>query len=109
MDGPRSHRDGADSTSFLVSLTAEAKHPDKSLFRGRGFILAHGLKMHPIMVAKTLQQEPEAADAIVSTPKWRAVRVCMLAPSSLAPVSSFCHLELPAYNQVTSFYINKIK
>lgn len=36
MDGPRSHRDGADSTSFLVSLTAEIKHPDKSCFRGKG-------------------------------------------------------------------------
>ena len=89
MDGPRSHRDGADSTSFLVSLTAEIKHPDKSRFRGKGFILAHGLKMHPIMVAKTLQQEPEAADAIASTPKWRPVSVCMLALSSSAPVSSF--------------------
>lgn len=98
MDGPKSHRDGADGTSFLVSLTAEAKHPDKSLFRGKGFILAHGLKMHHILVAKTLQQELEAADAIVSTPKWKTVSVCMLALSSLTPVSSFCRLELPAYN-----------
>lgn len=95
MDGPRSHRDGADSTSFLVSLTAEIKHPDKSHFRGEGFILAHGLKMHRIMVAKTLQQEPEAADAIVSTPNWSAVSVCIRVLSSSAPVSS---LELPAYN-----------
>lgn len=89
MDGSRSHRDGADSTSFLVSLTAEIKHPDKSCFRDQGFILALGLKMHPIMVAKTLQQEPEAADAIASTPEWRTVSVCMLAPSSSAPVSRF--------------------
>lgn len=89
MDGPRSHRDGADSTSFLVSLPAEIKHPDKSRFRGKGFILAHGLKMHPIMVAKTLQQEPEAADATASTPKWRTVSVCMLALSSSAPLPSF--------------------
>lgn len=32
-------------------------------------------------------QEPEAADAIVSTPKWRTVSVCMLALISLTPVS----------------------
>lgn len=51
--------------------------------------------MHRIMVAKTLQQEPEAADAIVSTPNWSEVSVCIRVLSSSAPVSS---LELPAYN-----------
>lgn len=34
MDGPRSHKDETDSTSFLVSLTAEIKDPNKSHFRG---------------------------------------------------------------------------
>jgi hypothetical protein len=92
MDCSRSSR----LTNVLV-LFAQLKHPDKSNLRGKGYILAQGLRIQSIMAARTQQQETEAADPTVSTIKCRrALTVCMLILTSSASVFHLCSPESPA-------------